>query len=473
VTGFLREALPIAVQVCFLYLALTYVLFAAQLLVAVLENVRRYREERIEDYQLLASSRFTVPVSVVFPAYNEASVILSCVRSALAFEYFEYEVIVVNDGSTDDTLAVLVAAFDLHPHQVFYRPTLPTEEVRGIYRSALEPRLIVVDKVNGGNKADALNVGVNLSRYRYVCCLDSDTMYERDALLKSMRLAVADPARVVGVTSVFTVGLHPERQGSVRDEKRRLDRSLLMNFQQLEYVRSFLNNRAAWSRLNYMMCCSGGFMIWRRDLLVELGGFARSFTCEDIEMTFRVHERMLRERRPYRVLSLPDTVATTEGPAHLTALVSQRARWQRVILETVWHYRRMFLNPKYKTVGLLGMPFYVVTEALAPLFELLATLTLVLAVASGVFDLRQFLFFVGAVSVLNASFTIAGLVIQDRLMREVRWSDLLRLVLISPLELIAYRPLLLYAALKGTVAACRGKKGWDKFDRNPRPAPAG
>jgi len=475
VTAFLHDALPIAVQACFVYLALTYFLFAAQLVVAAVENIRRFREERVEDYRLLAASRFTIPVSVIMPCYNEADVVVAGVRSALDFDYFEHEVIVVNDGSRDDTMAVLTQAFQLHPHQVFYRRTMPTEDVRGIYRSAREPRLIVVDKANGG-KADALNMGLNLSRYRYVCCLDGDTIYERDALLKGMRLAIADPARVVGVTSLLAVGLNPERQGSVRDDARRMGRSLIINFQHIDYLRSFLNNRAAWSRLDFMLCAIGAFMIWRRDVLVEMGGFSRKFTCEDIEMTFRVYERLLREGRACKILALPDTLATTEGPARVGALISQRARWQRVILETLWHYRRMMLNPKYKTVGLIGMPFYVITEALAPVFEVLTAVTLVLAAIFHVFDFRQFVLFLAAISMLNASFSVSALLLQDRLMREVHWRDLLHLVLISPLELILYRPALTWARFVGTVDFFRGQKGWNKFERNTReapPAPAG
>jgi len=470
-TAFLHDALPVAVQACFVYLALTYLLFAVQLLVAAVENVRRFREERVEDYRLLAGSRFTIPVSVIMPCYNEAAVVVAGVRSALDFDYFEHEVIVVNDGSRDDTMAVLTAAFDLHRHQIFYRRTMPTEEVRGLYRSATHPRLLVVDKANGG-KADALNMGINLARNRYVCCLDGDTIYERDALLKGMRLAVADPARVVGVTSLLAVGLHPERQGSARDDTRRIGRSLLINFQHIDYLRSFLNNRAAWSRLDFMLCAIGAFMIWRRDVLMEMGGFSRNFTCEDIEMTFRVYERLLREGRPCKVLALPDTLATTEGPARVSALVSQRARWQRVILETVWYYRRMLFNPRYKTVGLIGMPFYLITEVLAPLFELMTVITLVLAVLFRVFDFTQFLLFLAAISMLNACFSVSALLLQDRMMREVQWRDLLHLVLISPLELILYRPSLTYARFKGTVDYVRGQKGWNKFDRNVRqPAP--
>jgi cellulose synthase/poly-beta-1,6-N-acetylglucosamine synthase-like glycosyltransferase len=467
VSDAVRDALPAAVQACFVYLAITYLLFAAQLVVAALENLRRYREERIEDYRLLASSRFTIPVSVIMPCYNEAAVVVAAVKSALDFDYFEHEVILVNDGSKDDTMSVLAAAFDLYPHHVFYRRTMPTRHVRGIYRSARAPRLIVVDKDNGG-KADALNMGINLSRYRYVCCLDGDTIYERDALLKGMRVAVADPARVVGVTSVLAVGLNPEELGSVREDARMLGRSMIVNFQHIDYQRAFLNNRSAWSRLDYMLCAVGAFMIWRRDVLVEMGGFSKEFTCEDIEMTFRVYERMLREGRPCKIIALPDTLATTEGPVRMGALVRQRARWQRVILETFWHYRRMLLNPRYKAVGLIGMPFYGITEVISPLFELLTAVTLAAAAALGVFDLVHFLYFLSAMAMVNASFTVAALLVQDRMMREVRWRDLLHLVLLSPLEMFAYRPFLTWARIRGTVDYFRGMKGWDKFDRNPR-----
>lgn len=469
-TETLREGLPLVVQACFVYLALTYGMFAVLLAVAALENVRRRREARVEDYGLLAESRFTIPVSVIIPAYNEAPVILSAVRSALAFEYAEHEVIVVNDGSGDDTLDRLVAEYALKPFEVFHRRALATEEVRAVYRSARDPRLLVVDKANGG-KADALNAGVNLSRFRYVCCLDGDTVYEPDALLKGMRLAVADPARVVGVTSVISVAKHPETHLSRGEQPRTLDKSLLSNFQHLDYLRSFLNTRSAWSRLDFMLCAVGAFMIWRRDLVVEVGGFSRNFTCEDIELTFRVYERLLREGRPCKIVALPDTVATTEGPDRIRSLISQRARWQRVILETVWHYRRMLLNPRYGAVGLLGMPFYLVTECLAPFFELAAAATLVLAALLGVFEPGEFLAFVATISLTNACFTVAALVVQDRLMREMEWSDLLRLVVVSPLELFLYRPWLTIARLKGTIDSVRGRKEWNKFERNAREIP--
>ena len=287
-TAFLRDALPLVVQACFVYLALTYAVFLALLAFAALENVRRRREARVEDYALLAESRFTIPVSVIIPAYNEALVILAAVRSALAFEYAEFEVIVVNDGSADDTVPRLVDAYALRPFEVFHRRVLPTEAVRAVYRSATDPPLLVVDKANGG-KADALNAGVNLARYRYVLCLDGDTVYEPDALLKGMRLAVADPARVVGVTSVISVSSHPETHLSRGERARTLDRSLLSNFQHLDYLRAFLNTRSAWSRLDFMLCAVGAFMPLTRSRL--------SFAANSSSFAMRSGSRSSIERK--------------------------------------------------------------------------------------------------------------------------------------------------------------------------------
>jgi len=334
--GPLHVLLQGIVLVCAAYLGTVYVLFLGLIAVGAVESAVRARERRAERYDVLATSRFTIPVSVIVPAYNEEVVILPVVRSLLALEYPEFEVIVVNDGSRDRTLELLEREFRLIPREVFFRRVLACEPVRAIYRSAVDPRLTVVDKGNGG-KADALNCGINLARYRYLCCVDGDTVYVRDALLKGMRLAVRDPATVLGVTSHVAISRRPEAAAAAEPGPARPDRSLLTSFQHLDYLRAFFNNRLAWSRWGFMLCAVGAFAIWRRDVVRDLGGFSRAFTCEDIELTFRVHERHLRERRPCQVLCLPDTVGTTEGPDRVSRLVSQRARWQRVITETVWH----------------------------------------------------------------------------------------------------------------------------------------
>ena len=401
------EALRVTVTVCLVYLLAVYGAYAFMLACSGIELVARSRGRRFETPDLARESAFTIPVSIIAPVYNEAPVVVAAVRSFLAVDYPEYEVIVVNDGSRDDTLATLQAAFGLQRIARLVRDVHPSATVRGVYTSPDHPRLIVVDKENGG-KADALNCGLNLARYRYVCGVDGDTILARSCLLDGMRLVLADPATIIGVTGHIAISATPERTLDADGRPTAVERRPLLAFQHLDYVRSFFNNRLAWTRLNTMLCAVGAFQIWRRDLLEEVGGFSRAFTCEDIELTFRLHELMRRECRPYRILSLGETVGVTEGPDRARTLVAQRERWQRVIMETVVHNRRMFLNPRYGTDGMIGVPFFVLSEVLAPLFEAVALGALVAGLALGALDVGQFALVLCLITFANALFTTSA-----------------------------------------------------------------
>ena len=196
-------------------------------------------------------------------------------------------------------------------------------------------------------------------------------VFARGSLARAMREIVRDP-EVVGLTSYFENARDPA--ASLPDGVHFVgpDTRPLFAFQSFDYLRAFFSTRIGWARLNFMLCAAGAFQIWRRDLVEDLRGWSRTFTCEDIEFTFRVHQ-VLRQRGDRTASrACPDCVGVTEGPDSMRKLVSQRERWQRVILETWWANRRMLLNPRYGTVGMLGMPFYLLSEILAPLFEILA-----------------------------------------------------------------------------------------------------
>jgi biofilm PGA synthesis N-glycosyltransferase PgaC len=463
----MTEILGIVVAICLGYLLLLNIVYVALAVVSAFENSVRRHESRAEDYDTLASSRFTIPVSIVVAAYDEETSIVPAVESLLELEYPEYEVIVVNDGSTDATLDRLRETFALEPFEVFVRTVVSSESVTAVYRSQTHPNLLVVDKENGG-KADAMNAGLNTARYRYVCGVDADMVFERNALLKGMRLVVQDPARILGVASQLTIALDPGRTMTAPRGRRRVDRRPFLAFQHLDFLRAFMNNRLAWSRLGFMLCASGGFHIWRRDVLEELGGYSLGFTCEDIELTFRAHERFLREGEEYAVLSLPDVIGTTEGPDTVQKLVSQRERWQRVIDETVWHYRRMWFNPRYRSVGLVGVPFYLLTEVVAPVFELLALVSLPLALAFGVFDLSAFLLMLGAIVFTTGALTASAILLDDLHSRMYRLRDLAWLLVLAPLDLFLYRPIIFWARFKGSWGFLHGDKSWERFERNVR-----
>lgn len=460
--------LQTAVTVTFVYAAVLGVYALVMGCLAIVEARLRREQDHVEDYESVVESPFSIPVSIIAPSYNEELMAVPVLRSLLAQAYPTTEVIAVDDGSTDGTLAAMIAAFDLEPRRVFYRTTLATKPVRMVYRSRTEPRLTVVSKDNGG-KADALNCGVNFARYRFLCCVDGDTMFAPDAVLKAMTQISRDPARIVGAASLFGISLTPETIGDPEHTGPTVNAHLLGDFQHLDMMRAFVDYRAAWSRLDCMMCVSGGYGMWRRDVVVEVGGFSSNFTCEDIEMTFRVHEKMLSEKRPYRIISLPSLVAQTEGPQKVASLVSQRARWQRVTLETIWHYRRMFLRPKYRTVGMLGVPYYTIFECFAPLFQLLSIATLALAGVYGIIGWLPYLFFVGMMAFGTALPTTLAIWLHDRGYRDYRVRDIVHMLLLGPLDLILYRPILMWAGMVGTVQFLRGHKGWDKFERNVRP----
>jgi cellulose synthase/poly-beta-1,6-N-acetylglucosamine synthase-like glycosyltransferase len=460
----------VLVLLCLAYLLLTTLVQVAFLVVGAIENAVRSLEDASTDYEALGSSRFTIPVSVIVAAYNEEAVIESTVRSFLGFDYPEYEVIVANDGSTDATLDRLREAFDLEPYEVFVRHVFPSAAVRSRYRSRTHPNLVVLDKENGG-KADTWNAALNVARYRYVCGVDADTVFDPRALLKVMRVAVRDPARIVGVTSQITTAREPERVLALPEGKRTVDRGPLGVYQHLDFLRAFLNNRLAWSQLGFMLCSPGGFQVWRRDVLEELGGYSPEFTCEDIELTFRAHERFRREGRDYLIHCLPDSVGITESPNTYSKLVSQRERWQRVISETVLHYRRMWFNRRYGSVGFVGAPFYLLTEVVSPAVEVLALAILAVAVALGLFDPLTFVVVLAAVAFVNAALTAGAILLDDLQSRLYRKRDLARILASAPLELVLYRPIIFFARVKGSWGFLRGDKSWNRFERNVR-APA-
>ena len=308
----LGDALRTGVLLCAAYLSLVYAMHLALMLVGFAESRRRRRLDGLRDLGAVAGSRFSPPVSILVPAHNEGATIVDAVRSLLALDYLEYEVIVVNDGSTDDTLALLEGAFDLVPVELPSRAVVETEPVRGQYRSRFEPRLLVLDKPNWGKGGRAQRRSQPLPPPVRVRRRLGHGVRARRPRADDGRLH-RQSGTVVGLTSFFETTADPAASLVGGVDYRIPDQKPLLLYQALDYLRAFFNNRIAWTRYDFMLCAAGAFQIWRRDLLDELRGWSRAFTCEDIELTFRVH-RLMRERgAPYRILSLPHRVGVTEG----------------------------------------------------------------------------------------------------------------------------------------------------------------
>lgn len=405
------------------------------------------------------SSPFTPGISVLLPAFNESAGVVESVRSLLSLRYPRHEVIVVNDGSTDDTIERLRQAFDLVPIGRVMRTTIATKPLRRTYVSRRHANLWVIDKENGG-KADALNAGINASTYDYFCAVDADALLERDALLR-----VAAPIFDLPELVVATGGVVRIANGCTIDHGRvvdvRLPRSRLAVLQVVEYFRAFLVGRVGWTRLNSLLIISGAFGLFRRSLVETVGGYWTQTVGEDVELVVRLHRYLHEHGEPYRITFVPDPVCWTEAPEDLRTLSRQRRRWQRGLGQTLWRHRRMLGNPRHGALGLLAMPYFFFFEFLGPTVEVLGPPITVGAYLAGHLSSLFVLAFLVVAFLLGIVLSISALALEEfNFRRHSSTREVARLLLYALLENVGYRQLNdLWRAL-GLLDLVRRKRGW-------------
>ncbi|HXH84662.1 MAG TPA: glycosyltransferase [Candidatus Tectomicrobia bacterium] len=417
-----------------------------------------------QDLRRLMRSPLTPPVSIIAPAYNEAVNVAETVRSLLMLHYPQIEVVVVNDGSTDDTLAVLRERFTLRPVSRGADLAVPCAPIRAIYESAEFPQLVVVDKDNGG-KADAVNAGLNVALYPLVCIVDTDSILEDDALLRVVRPFVDQP----GVT-VATGGIVRIANGSTiragRVVEAAVSRRLLPRIQVVEYLRGFLFGRMGWSAVNGLMIISGAFGLFDRQALIEAGGLATDTVGEDLEVVVRMHRRLREAGRPYRLAFVPDPVCWTEAPETWAALGAQRNRWHRGLLETLRRHAGMWGRPRYGAVGLLAGPCFILFEFLGPIIELSGYVLVPIGYALGELD-RAFVLAFLAVSLLYGTLiSVAAVLLEDLAFRRYpRLGDLARLLTAALVENLGYRQVTTWWRTRALWDYWRGRTGWGHVPR--------
>lgn len=416
-----------------------------------------------EDLQKLMLSDALPPLTVMVPAYNESATIETSVTAMLTLEYRQYEVVVVNDGSKDDTLPKLREAFDLYEVPRIYPETIITKPIRAVYRSRMRTRLTVIDKENGG-KADALNAAINASRYPLVIAVDADTLIEPDALLRLTRpFLLGGNVAAVGGTIRVANDCKVEH-GRVLDP--RVPRHFLAGVQAVEYLRAFLFGRLGWNRLGGNLIISGAFGLFRREYLLTIGGYLTNSVVEDMDVVVRLHRHLREKKIPYVMPFIPDPVAWTEVPVTTAVLGRQRERWHRGLIASLWTYKDMMFNAKYGRVGLVAVPFYFFGEMLAPVVELLGYVIAILAVTTGRVDFTFALLFFLFAWGLGLCLSIWGVVLEETSFRKYRrFGDLARLLLFAALENFGYRQCTVWWRLKAFWAAWRKRKTWGEMTR--------
>lgn len=419
---------------------------------------------------LLFKPRMLPSVSIIAPAYNEEKTILESASSLLNLKYPDYELVVVNDGSRDSTLSTIVTHYNLKRTDYYFQARLKTAQVHGVYTNPLYPRLIVVDKENGG-KADSLNAGINIASKEYFCGIDADSLLEPDSLLKvaavTLDYGVETPA--MG-GNVFPVNGCEVDHGMLT--RIGVAKNNLAKLQTIEYLRAFMCGRLGWSQINSLLIISGAFGLFRKERVIDVGGYltskeryGRDTVGEDMELVVRIARMMREKKQKFRISYLYNANCWTEVPETVSVLKRQRDRWHRGLIDIMYFHRKLIFNFKYGTMGLMGLPYFLVFEVMGPIFETGGYALVALAAALGILSpkLAMMLFFSSIL--MGVLISISSLLIAERQIVYFHFRDTLKMFTVAVLENFGPRQIMSMWRVVGFFSAMKKPKGWGKMER--------
>jgi cellulose synthase/poly-beta-1,6-N-acetylglucosamine synthase-like glycosyltransferase len=446
-----------------IYFFLINTFYAILLVSAAIEMGRHLLRVWRESGWRILGSEVAPSLSMLTPAHNEAATVVQSVHALLTLQYPNLEVVLVNDGSTDGTLEVVMHEFELVPIHPIYRRQIETRPVRGLYRSRINPNLVVVDKENGG-KADALNAGLNVAQGELVCAMDADTLIEPDALLRMARpFLMADDVVAAGGTIRVANG---SQVRSGRIVAARAPRNWLAGVQTVEYLRAFLFGRLGWNNLGGNLIISGAFGLFRRDAMIAADGYLHDTVGEDMELVAHLRRTGIESGTASRVEFIPDPVAWTEVPESLSTLGRQRDRWHRGLADVLWRHRTLLFRPRYGLLGMVVYPYFLVFELFAPVVEAVGLLGALLGLAFGLLDTDfAILFFLVAYGygLVLSLFTLA--LEEWSFHRYGDFKDRMLLLGWALVESFGYRQLTLVWRLRGLIKFVRGRTEWGAMAR--------
>jgi len=429
---------------------------------------RYIHKNRFIDYTAILSSDIAPHVSILAPAYNEGKNVVDNVRSLMSLNYVNLEIIIINDGSTDDTMEKLIATYLLKPVKFAIDYKIACNEIRGVYKSENKAfqKLIVIDKVNGG-KADALNAGINISGSDLIMSIDVDCIIESDAVLKMVKPFIEETnKKVIASGGVIRVANNCD-VGIGKINIVRFPNKMIAGFQVLEYSRAFILGRMAWSKINGLLLISGAFGMFNKELVIKVGGYNPETVGEDMELVVRMRRYMHDNKQGKYVVSfIPDPLCWTEVPDSLKVLGRQRNRWTRGTMQTLFIHKKIFLNPKYKLLGVISYPYWFFFEWLAPIVEVLGLIYFAILVMVGFVSWPFFLTLTALVYSFAFMLTLFSILYEEATFNAYkRKTDILKMIGLALLEPFIYHPMVVFWAIKGNISYLRGYTGWGKMDR--------
>lgn len=434
------------------------------------------RRWRAKPQSLLFRPGALPSISILAPAYREEATIVESANSLLNVAYPDVELVIVNDGSPDGTLDRLIEHFALEKVDRFFPQDLPAKPVRGIYANPQYPRLVVVDKENGG-KADSLNAGINVASKEYFCGIDADSLLEADSLLKVACGGLDTEAEVVasGGNIMPINGCSVDRGTLTKIE---LPRSRVARFQTIEYIRAFMAGRVGWAQLKSLLIISGAFGLFSRQRVIDVGGYlteagqyGRDTVGEDMELVVRLKRSLLQARVPHEINYAFNANCWTEVPEDLTVLHRQRDRWQRGLIDILFVHRRMAFNPRYGRTGTIALPYFYIFEMVGPLVELQGYAMVVLAAALGLLNVQIALLLFLTVILMGVLVSMFSLFVAEMETDQFSTRGVVTLIAYAVIENFGFRQLTSWWRVSGYLSSLRKPKGWGQMERKGFSAP--
>ncbi|MDL2236523.1 glycosyltransferase [Christensenellaceae bacterium OttesenSCG-928-K19] len=445
----------------FVYMFLYALVFFTTTLTASLRLDDFFVRKRYMSYAMLSNDRNYIPVSILVPAFNEEITIIDTVESLLNLKYTEYEIVVINDGSEDNTSQVLIDRFGLKQVARPARLSVPCNEIINVYENMDKVRITLVNKKNGG-KADALNAGINICRFPLFACIDADSMLQDD----SIRI-VAEP--FLENDDTIAVGGNIKISNDVIIEngqvvETNIPKKPIILFQMIEYLRVFLASRVALNSINGNLIISGAFGLYKKAAAINVGGYTPGVIGEDMEIIVKMHAFYRKNKIPYMIYYAPDAICWTQAPEKLSVLRRQRRRWHEGMGQSLGSHMFMFFNPHYGTVGTVAFPYFVLFEYITPILEVAGIVTIVLSYFLGLLNVQFFIMYLLIYMGFSMIVSLISLLL-DRYIFPTHSTPRLtaKLVLFAFLESFGYRQFCSLCRLGAFIGF--NKNQWGKMER--------
>ena len=461
----MRDFLQFFLQVVEYFFILYMIGYASFLFLSVTVGTSDlYASKRRNRLKNELSREYYVPVSVIVPAHNEAVTIEATVRSLLALDYRLYEIIIVDDGSTDDTAQVVRDAFHLWQVQRPIQMRIPCKRALSVYENhEWSAPITLITKENGG-KSDALNMGINVSRYPYFLCIDADSVLQKDSLEKIVRPVLED-ARVIAVGG----SVRPSNGAEIQNGKvirYRLPQKLLPCMQVLEYDRSFLASRILFDKFNGNIIISGAFGLFQKNLVVAAGGYDTDTMGEDMELAVKLHVFCRENGRDYRFRYASDAICWTQVPERFLELCRQRRRWHIGLFQSMMKHSRIMANIKYGAVSFISYLYFLLYEMFSPYIEVFGVLCMILAFMIELINVPFMVLFFGIYVVYTSLLSLTAFFARMHTVDlKLTFGDVCKAVFLCALEVTCLRFTLAWVRMTALLGYRKKKDTWGKITR--------